>query len=193
MAILRIAHMGHPVLRYPAEPVTDLNDPAVHRLAADMQETLEHIPANGVAAPQVYVPIRLVVYRITPSKIPVITPQSEQTFLTWERCLSLPGLHGQVARYANITIRFQDLEGKTVEREANGSHAAVLQHEVDHLDGMLYPMRMTDMTTFGFNAEPGALVDASKTETLEPLFQDMVDAWPDRKKWQAWAGERSRG
>lgn len=209
MAILRIAHMGHPVLRYPAKPVTDLNDPAVHRLAADMQETLEHIPANGVAAPQVYVPIRLVVYRITPSKIPagsgwqtvpwtvmvnpVITPQSEETFLTWERCLSLPGLHGQVARYANITIRFQDLEGKTVEREANGSHAAVLQHEVDHLDGMLYPMRMTDMTTFGFNAEPGALVDASKTETLEPLFQDMVDAWPDRKKWQAWAGERSRG
>jgi peptide deformylase len=209
MAILRIAHMGHPVLRYSAEPVTDLSDPALHRLAADMQETLEHIAANGVAAPQVYVPIRLVVYRITPSKIPagsgwqtvpwtvmvnpVITPQSEETFMTWERCLSLPGLHGQVDRYANITIRFQNLEGKTVEREADGSHAAVLQHEVDHLDGLLYPMRMTDMTTFGFNAEPGTLATAGNTETLEPLFQDMVDAWPDRKKWQAWAAERSRG
>ena len=208
MAILRIAHMGHPVLRYPAEPVTDLDDPAVHRLAANMQETLEHIAANGVAAPQVYAPIRLVVYRITPSKIPagsgwqtvpwtvmvnpVITPQTDKTFMTWERCLSLPGLHGQVPRYANITIRFQDLEGKTVEREAYGSHAAVLQHEVDHLDGLLYPMRMTDMTTLGFNAEPGTLTAASQIETLEPLFQDIVEAWPDRKKWQTWATERLR-
>ena len=208
MAILRVAQMGHPVLRYPAELVTDLDDPAVHRLAADMQETLEHIAANGVAAPQVYVPIRLVVYRITPSKIPagsgwqtvpwtvmvnpVITPQTDKTFMTWERCLSLPGLHGQVPRYANITIRFQDLEGKAVEREADGSHAAVLQHEVDHLDGLLYPMRMTDMTTFGFNAEPGTLAAASQIETLEPLFQDMVDAWPNRKKWQAWAKDRLR-
>ena len=208
MAILRIAHMGHPVLRYPAEPVIDLDDPAVHRLAADMQKTLEHIAANGVAAPQVYVPIRLVVYRITPSKIPagsgwqtvpwtvmvnpVITPQTDETFMTWERCLSLPGLHGQVPRYANINIRFQDLEGKTVEREADGSHAAVLQHEVDHLDGLLYPMQMTDMTTLGFNAEPGTLAAASQIETLEPLFQDMVEAWPDRKKWQTWASEGFR-
>ena len=107
---------------------------------------------------------------------PVITPQTDETFMTWERCLSLPGLHGQVPRYANITIRFQDLEGKTVEREAHGSHTAVLQHEVDHLDGLLYPMRMTDMTTFGFNAEPGTLAAAGQIETLEPLLQDMVDA-----------------
>lgn len=98
MAIRRIAHMGHPVLSYPAEPVTDLDDPAVHRLAADMQKTLEHIAANGVAAPQAYVPIRLAVYRITPTKIPagsgwqtvpwtvmvnpVITPQTDETFMT---------------------------------------------------------------------------------------------------------------
>ena len=207
MAILRIAHMGHPVLRYPAEPVANADDPAVRWLAADMQETLEHIGANGVAAPQVYAPIRLVVYRIQESKIPagsgwktvpwmvmvnpVITPQSDEKFLTWERCLSLPGLHGQVLRYANISVRFQDLEGNTIEREADGSHAAVLQHEVDHLDGLLYPMQMTDMTTFGFNAEPGTLVTASETETLEPLFQDMVDAWPDREKWQAWAATKS--
>jgi len=207
MAILRIAHMGHPVLRYPAEPVSNADDPAVRRLAADMQETLEHIGANGVAAPQVYAPIRLVVYRIQESKIPagsgwktvpwtvmvnpVITPQSDEKFLTWERCLSLPGLHGQVPRYANISVRFQDLEGKTIEREADGSHAAVLQHEVDHLDGLLYPMQMTDMTTFGFNAEPGTLAAASARETLEPLFQDMVDEWPDREKWQAWAATKS--
>ena len=206
MAILRIAHMGHPVLRHQAEPISDPGHSDVRRLAADMKETLEHIGANGVAAPQVYVPIRLVVYRIQDSKIPagsgwqtvpwtvminpVITPQSDEKFLTWERCLSLPGLHGQVPRYANITVRFQDHDGNTIEREADGSHAAVLQHEVDHLDGLLYPMQMTDMTTLGFNAEPGTLATASENETLEPLFQDMVDAWPDRKKWQDWAAAK---
>ncbi|NQV82031.1 MAG: peptide deformylase [Alphaproteobacteria bacterium] len=203
MAILRIAHMGHPVLRYPAAPIKDPADPAVRRLAEDMQETLEHIAGNGVAAPQVYVPIRLVVYRITPAKIPagsgwqtvpwtvmvnpVITPVNDEKFLTWERCLSLPGLHGKVPRFAHICIRFQDLAGNAVEREATGSHAAVLQHEVDHLDGLLYPMRMNDMTTFGFNVEPGALAADGDNETLEPLFQKMVDDWPDRDKWQAWA------
>lgn len=202
MALLRIAHMGHPVLRYPVEPISFPVSDKIRQLAADMQETLEHIAANGVAAPQVYEPIRLVVYRITPSKIPagsgwqtvpwtvmvnpLITPLSDETFLTWERCLSLPGLHGQVPRHAKIKVQFQDLDGNEVEREADGSHAAVLQHEVDHLDGILYPMRMVDMTTFGFNAEPGTLARAGEEETLEPLFQSMVDNWPDREKWSAW-------
>ena len=117
---------------------------------------------------------------------PVITPLSEEKFLTWERCLSLPGLHGKVPRYARIGITFIDHDGNTLEREADGSHAAVLQHEVDHLNGVLYPMRMTDLSTFGFNVEPGALARESEVEALEPLFQRMVDEWHDRDKWRAW-------
>jgi len=145
MAVLRIAKMGNPALMRKAEPVADATAPEIRRLAADMQETLEDIGASGLAAPQVFVSKRVVVYRIIAARIPpgsglvprpwtvmvnpVITPQREQKTPVWERCLSIPGLHGKVPRYLEIRIRYQDLEGRAHEHDAYSSWAALLQHE----------------------------------------------------------------
>src|SRR2546421_3382650 len=131
MAVLRIAKMGNPVLLTKAEPVADPRAPEIKQLAADMQETLEDIGASGLAAPQVFVSKRVVVYRIIAARIPqgsgleprpwtvmvnpVITPKTEKKTALWERCLSIPGLHGKVPRYLRIGIRYQDLQGRTVE------------------------------------------------------------------------------
>ena len=171
MAILKIALMGNDVLRKVAEPVDDPADPEIARLAADMRDTLDDIGANGLAAPQVHVSKRVVVYRITAHQIPpgaqmgpldwrvlinpVITPASDEMMTIWERCLSIPGLHGAVPRYRHVRLRTQQLDGSSTEFEAAGFHAMVLQHECDHLDGILYPMRMTDLTTLSFNSELG--------------------------------------
>src|SRR2546426_3045012 len=125
MAVLRIAKMGNPVLLRKAEPVADPTSPQIKQLAADMQETLEDIGASGLAAPQVFVSKRVVVYRVIASRIPagsgleprpwtvmvnpVITPKSEAKAPVWERCLSIPGLHGKVPRFMHIDITYQDL------------------------------------------------------------------------------------
>src|SRR6266852_8335672 len=142
MAILRIAKMGNPVLSQVAAPVADPTAAEIRRLAADMQETLEDIGASGLAAPQVFVSKRMVVYRIIAARIPpgsglvprpwtvmvnpVITAKREQKTPVWERCLSIPGLHGKVPRYMQINIRYQDLEGQTHEHDAFSSWAALL-------------------------------------------------------------------
>src|SRR5437016_10735826 len=173
MAVLRIAKMGNPVLQRKAEPVADPTAPEIRELAADMQETLEDIGASVLAAPQVFVSQRVVVYRIIASRIPegsglqprpwtvmvnpVITPKTEKTTPVWERCLSIPGLHGKVPRYLNINIRYQTLDGKTENYDAHSSWAALLQHECDHLDGVLYPQRMMDLSLLAYNDEPGPL------------------------------------
>src|SRR5882672_1261718 len=131
MAVLRIAKMGNPVLLRKSEPVADPTAPEIRRLAADMQETLEDIGASGLAAPQVFVPKRVVVYRIIASRIPersglkarpwtvminpLITPKAQKKTEVWERCLSIPGLHGKVPRYLDINIRYQTLDGTKVE------------------------------------------------------------------------------
>ena len=140
MAVLRIAKMGNPVLLKKAEPVADPTAPEIRRLAADMQETLEDIGASGLAAPQVFVSKRVVVYRMIAARIPpgsgipprpwtvmvnpVITPKTEAKTPVWERCLSIPGLHGKVPRFLDINIRYQDLQGKTHSHEAHSSWAA---------------------------------------------------------------------
>jgi len=171
MAILKIALMGNPVLKQVSEPVADPTAPEVARLAEDMRETLEDIGANGLAAPQVHVPLRLVVYRVAPHQIPagssmepipwrilvnpVVTPLTEEKKPIWERCLSLPGLHGQVPRFTRIRLQAQQLDGSSLDFEASGFHAMLLQHECDHLDGVLYPMWMDDLSTFAFNSELG--------------------------------------
>ncbi|MBT7291176.1 MAG: peptide deformylase [Rhodospirillaceae bacterium] len=202
MPIRQIAKMGHPVLLKPAVAVDDPQHPDIARLAADMQDTLEWIGAAGIAGPQVYDRRRVVVYRISAERIapsagmepvpwtvminPVVTPIGEEKGMIWERCLSLPGLHGKVPRHTKIHISFQTLEGKEQEREAEDWHAMLLQHECDHLDGILYPMRMTDLSLLAFNAEPGNLaVDAEKNPGLDPALRAMVDAWPAREKWLA--------
>jgi peptide deformylase len=201
VAVLRIAKMGNPVLQRVAEPVADPTAPEIRRLAADMQETLEEIGASGLAAPQVFVSKRVVVYRIIASRIPegsgleprpwtvmvnpVITPKSGSKTPVWERCLSIPGLHGKVPRFLEIAISYQDLKGKTHTHHAFSSWAALLQHECDHLDGVLYPMRMTDLSLLAYNEEPGPLARevAADPKGIDPLFIDLVERWPGRARW----------
>ena len=202
MAIRQIARMGHPVLRRKAAPVEDPTDPDIARLADDMRDTLEWIGATGIAAPQVYDGRRVVVYRILPQRIPpgvaleplpwtvmvnpVVTPLSDDVGLIWGRCLSLPGLHGKVPRYKQVEIVYQTLEGESQRRVVEDWHAMILQHECDHLDGILYPMRMTDLSCLAFNAEPGELAREAETmPDLDPALRAMVDAWPAREKWLA--------
>jgi peptide deformylase len=201
MAVLRIAKMGNPVLLKKAAPVADPTAPGIRKLAADMQDTLEDIGASGLAAPQVFVSRRVVVYRIIASRIPegsgleprpwtvmvnpVITPRTDTQTPVWERCLSIPGLHGKVPRYLDISIEYQDLSGKTVRHEARSSWAALLQHECDHLDGVVYPMRMTDLSLLAYNDEPGPLARevSADPKGIDPLFIDLVEAWPGRARW----------
>ncbi|MDP6352599.1 MAG: peptide deformylase [Alphaproteobacteria bacterium] len=200
MAILRIARMGNPVLHKMAEPVADPRAPDIARLAADMRETLEDIGASGLAAPQVFVSLRVVVYRMIAARIPegsglapvpwtvmvnpVITPRTEAKVAVWERCLSIPGLHGKVPRYPEIQITYQTLDGDTVAHDAHGSWAALLQHEGDHLDATLFPMRMTDLALLAYNDEPGPLAaDIAGGGPIDPLFLDLVARWPARDRW----------
>ena len=201
MAVLRIAKMGNPVLLKKAAPVPDPTVPEIRRLAADMQETLEDIGASGLAAPQVFVSTRVVVYRVIASRIPegsglqprpwtvminpVIAPKTEAMTPVWERCLSIPGLHGKVPRFMHINIAYQDLDGKTRSHDAHSSWAALLQHECDHLDGIVYPMRMTDLSLFAYNDEPGPLAREvlADPKGIDPLFIDLVERWPGRTRW----------
>jgi len=162
MAILKIAKMGHPVLRRRAAEVPDPCAPEIKRLVADMVETLEDVGGAGLAAPQVHVPLRVVIFSVPPERIaeepgaetvpltvlinPVVTPLTRETELGWEGCLSVPGLRGAVPRFTRVRYAGVTLEGEKIEREVGGFHARVVQHECDHLDGILYPMRMTDLS-----------------------------------------------
>jgi len=200
MAVRQIAKMGHPILQKPAVAVADPKDPEIARLAADMRDTLDWIGAAGIAAPQIYDGRRVVVYRVLAERIPpgvsldpvpwtvminpVVTPLTDEKEMIWERCLSLPGLHGKVPRHTKIRISFQTLEGESEEREVDDWHAMLLQHECDHLDGILFPMRMTDMSLLAYNAEPGKLAEeAAKSPDLDPMLRALVQAWPEREKW----------
>jgi peptide deformylase len=183
MAILKIAKMGNPILMKPSELVADPGSDEIIQLVADMKETLADIGANGLAAPQVHVSLRVVVYRITAQQIPpgsamqpidwrvlinpVVTPLTQEQKPIMERCLSVPGLHGQVPRFTKIQLDATDTENRPVQIVANGFHAMLIQHEVDHLDGILYPMRMTDMSTLAFNSELGDKIFAVVRDPAE--------------------------
>ena len=175
MAILKIARMGHPVLAAKAAPVADPAAPEIRRLAADMIETMIDANGAGLAAPQVHVPLRMVIFQApgerstdpglsaseafdhTAPLTVLINPEIEilggDKEGGWEGCLSVPGLRGVVARPNHIRYRGFDLDGKKVERTARGFHARVVQHEVDHLDGILYPQRMDDLSRLIFESE----------------------------------------
>lgn len=175
MAILKIARMGHPVLNQRAAPVDDPTSPAVKRLAEDMIETMIDANGAGLAAPQVHVPLRLVVFQAPAERMadpglsaeeqfeaqspltilcnPVIETLDASREGGWEGCLSVPGLRGFVERPAHIRYSGTGLDGKTIVRVARGFHARVVQHECDHLDGVLYPQRMGDMTKLIFESE----------------------------------------
>ena len=199
MAVRRIAQMGNPILSQIAKPIDDPTDPEIARLAEDMKDTLIDIGGSGIAAPQVFESLRLVVYRVSnrldadaveaadPWVVlvnPVLTYSDDTMIDGWERCLSVPGLHGKVSRYKHLHMRYQTLSGETVELDASGALAALLQHECDHLDGVLYPMRMTDLSKLEFNAEPGRLgQDISDGQKVWPVLRGLVDAWPGRKTY----------
>ena len=171
MAILKIAKMGNPVLGEVADAVEDPTSDDVASLVEDMRETLDDIGANGLAAPQVHVSRRVIVYRITAHQIPpnaklnpvdwqalinpVLTPLSQDQKPIWERCLSIPGLHGEVPRYTRVQLDAIGLDGKGISIKASGFHAMLLQHECDHLNGILYPERMIDLSKLAFNSELG--------------------------------------
>ncbi|MBF0353878.1 MAG: peptide deformylase [Alphaproteobacteria bacterium] len=164
MAILKIARMGHPVLRATALPVPDPMAPEIRGLVEDMIETLADAGGVGLAAPQVHVPLRLVIFFVPAERgedevpltvliNPVIEPLSDEEEEGAEGCLSLPGMVGVVPRFKFIRYSGLDLDGQPILREAEGYHARVVQHECDHLDGILYPARIEDFSRFGFNEE----------------------------------------
>jgi peptide deformylase len=169
MAILKIARMGHPVLLRRAEPVPDPTAPDIRRLVTDMIETMEDASGAGLAAPQVHVSLRLFIFRVPAHRAsgdaddapmgtsvlinPSVELLGDERKLRWEGCLSIPGLRAAVPRHWRVRYVGVDADGRQVAREATGFHAGVVQHENDHLDGILYPMRMTDFSLFGFNEE----------------------------------------
>ncbi len=159
MAILKIARMGHPVLRQGAQPVSEAAVPDLRRLIGDMSDTMHDAPGVGLAAPQVLVGLRVIVYRAPADRIgdddtvvpdtvlinPDITPLSDHMVLGWEGCLSVPTFRGLVPRYTHIGYRGLGPDGSRIEGEATGFLARVIQHEADHLDGILYIDRMHDL------------------------------------------------
>jgi peptide deformylase len=174
--------MGHPVLTTAAGPVAHPGAAEIRRLVADMFETMEDAGGTGLAAPQVHVPLRLFVFMVQPSRAsaipddtpightvlinPDVAPVGEDMQFCWEGCLSIPGLRAVVPRHARVRYRGVDCDGTPIEREVAGFHADVVQHEFDHLNGVLYPMRITDYTRFGFSEEVGR-VEAARVQAAQ--------------------------
>ena len=178
MTVHEILKMGDPRLLRVAQPVREFDTPELHALVADMFDTMEAARGAGLAAPQIGVDLQLVIFGFTRSERypdrppvpttvllnPVITPLSDEIVEGWEGCLSVPGLRGKVPRHARIRYRGQDPAGRPIEREVDGFHAVVVQHECDHLIGRLYPTRMTDLSQLGYTSV---------------LFPELVDADDD--------------
>ena len=164
MTTRQILYMGDPRLLKVAEPVKQFDTPELHALVGDLIDTMQAEDGAGLAAPQINIGLRVVVFGVdsnprypdaedVPQTVlinPLIEPLSEHQEDGWEGCLSVPGLRGVVPRYTHIRYSGFDQYGNPVEREANGFHARVVQHECDHLDGVLYPQRMNNMSQLGF-------------------------------------------
>ena len=165
MAVHEILKMGDERLLRVAQPVTEFDTDALHLLVADMFETMRAVNGAGLAAPQIAVDLQLVIFGtdavnprypdapLIPRTVllkPVITPLGSEEEVGWEGCLSVPGLRGMVPRWSRIRYTGFDPFGEPIEREADGFHARVVQHECDHLIGKLYPMRVRDFTKFGY-------------------------------------------
>ena len=176
MAVREVLKMGDPRLLEPARPVERFADPELAQFVADMHDTMRALNGAGLAAPQIGVSLQVVIFEVNanprypdaaevPFTVlvnPVVTPLSDAAEEGWEGCLSVPGMRGLVPRHTEIRYQGFDADGRALERRVSGFHARVVQHEVDHLNGILYPMRVRDLRNFGF------------TETLFPgqLLQD---------------------
>jgi peptide deformylase len=163
--IREVLRMGDPRLWQKSFPVEEFGTKALADLLVDMRETMARLNGAGLAAPQIAVPWRVVIFGVTanprypgveevPDTVlinPGITPLSDEEEEGWEGCLSVPGMRGWVPRFLKLRYAGYDEHGKRFQRDVEGFHARVVQHEVDHLDGILYPMRIRDFTRFGFN------------------------------------------
>ncbi|WP_296001391.1 peptide deformylase [Rugamonas sp.] len=164
MTVREILKMGDPRLLRVAEPVTEFGTPEMEQLIADMFDTMHAANGAGLAAPQIGVNLQLVIYGFkqnarypdapqVPETVlinPVLTPLSDQQDAAFEGCLSVPGLRGLVPRWSSLHYEGVDQFNEPISRDVDGFHARVVQHEVDHLLGILYPMRITDFTQFGY-------------------------------------------
>jgi len=164
MAVRRVLKMGDPLLYRKAEPVKGFNTPELDALVADMFDTMAALNGAGLAAPQIGVSQRVVIFSVesnprypdvepVPTTVlinPILTPIGDEMEEGWEGCLSVPGLRGLVTRHRSLRYTGFDQHGTPVDRTVSGFHARVVQHECDHLDGILYPMRLRDIRLLGF-------------------------------------------
>jgi len=162
--IREVLKMGDPRLLQQAEPVARFDTPELQALLADMRDTMAHLDGAGLAAPQIGVGLQVVIFGVAhnprypkaeevPDTVlinPVLTPLSDELEEDWEGCLSVPGLRGMVPRYTRLRYQGFDEKGNAIDRSVGGFHARVVQHECDHLMGILYPMRIRDFSKFGF-------------------------------------------
>ena len=165
MAIREVLRMGDPRLLAVADPVVEFGTPELADLLNDMQDTMLHLRGAGLAAPQIGIGLRVVIFGFdensrypeedaVPFTVlinPELTALGEEQDEGWEGCLSVPGMRGLVPRYRNLRYTGIDAQGNPIDRTVKDFHARVVQHEVDHLDGILYPRRIRDLTQFGFN------------------------------------------
>lgn len=165
MATRPVLRMGDPRLLQRADPITNFGSRELDALLADMRDTMHELDGVGLAAPQIGVSLRVVIFEVNanprypdaesvPQTVlinPVLTPLSDEMEEDWEGCLSVPGMRGLVPRYTKLRYQGRDEKGGMIDRIVSGFHARVVQHECDHLDGILYPMRISDMSNFGFS------------------------------------------
>ncbi len=164
MAVKTVLKMGDPRLLVRARPVDSFDSPELHLLLEDMQDTMLALNGAGLAAPQIGVDLQVVIFGVghnprypdaetVPHTVlinPALTPLGDTLVEDWEGCLSVPGLRGMVPRYARLRYQGFDASGVVIDRSVEGFHARVVQHECDHLIGVLYPMRIRDFSHFGF-------------------------------------------
>jgi len=162
--IREVLKMGDPRLLQPAQPLQRFDAPELHALLTDMRDTMAHLAGAGLAAPQIGVGLQVVIFGVAqnprypdaeevPDTVlinPVLTPLSDELEEDWEGCLSVPGLRGMVPRHTRLRYQGYDEKGNSIDRSVSGFHARVVQHECDHLLGILYPMRIRDFSKFGF-------------------------------------------
>ena len=175
MPTREVLRMGDARLLLRAEELRVFDTPELQALLADMRDTMHALDGVGLAAPQIGVSLRVVIFEVSsnprypeaetvPQTVlinPVLTPLSDATEEGWEGCLSVPGMRGLVPRYTHLRYQGRDEYGALIDRTVSGFHARVVQHECDHLDGILYPMRIRDMRNFGFNE---AMFPGEKTQ-----------------------------
>ena len=178
MPVQPVLRMGHPLLQQVAAPVERYDTRELIALGDDMIDTMRALNGAGLAAPQIGVPLRVVLFEVTRNPRypqaeaiprtflvnPVLTPLDDAMEDGWEGCLSVPGLRGKVPRYRRLRYQGHDLQGRPIDRTVEGFHARVVQHEVDHLDGILYPMRIADLRDLGYE---------------DVLFPDGMGSLPD--------------